>query len=224
MVFSKNVMSFFLVVCLVPFYAQAADRSFSIQVDAIFEPTSAVAIILGKNGVSEHPAASFKRNKNGVLVELTVPESEITDETTVTAMVSGANGERAYGEMRPLLTYSPPEALPTCPDKAAKESLDAGSLEQLIDLRTRRRDIAKKQISEVLSSDGLADKLANVEQLFGLNLSGQPFSADLEPLQLLERLTRINAAVESYRLGRQKTAATQSSPTAVESVAANEAQ
>lgn len=186
--------------------ALAVDKSISIEVDANFEPTAAVGIVLSKSGLTEHPAASFKRDQHGVRVELLLPENVLAEDATVTAMVSGAAGERAYGEMQPLMLFSSADSLPSCSDKLPKESLDAGSLEQLIDLRTRRRDIAKKQIAEVLSSDGLADKLANVEQLFGLK-SSQPISAELPPLELLERLARINAAVESYRIGRQKVAA-----------------
>ena len=194
-----------------PAWTLAADKPVIIQVDAMFEPTAAVGIILTKSGISERPANSFKRTAHGVQVELSVAESELVDDSTITAMVSGASGERAYGEMRPLVAYSPPENIATCPDKPARESLDAGSLEQLIDLRGRRRDIAKQQIAAVLGSEGLADKLANVEQLFGLN-SARPLSADLDPLELLERLARINAAVESYRIGRQKPLSAQVTP------------
>lgn len=202
-----RIITALLAIALLPAWSHAADKPITIQVDALFEPTAAVGIVLTKSGISERAAISFKRNDHGVQVELLVPEADLVEDSTITAMVSGAAGERAYGEMRPLLAYSPPESLPTCADKLPKESLDTGSLEQLIDLRTRRRDIAKKQINEVLSNGGLSQKLANVEQLFGFKYS-RPFSSELEPLELLERLARINSAVESYRLGRQKTAPT----------------
>ena len=215
---NKHFLRAVLTISLCPICARAADKPIKIQVDAMFEPTAAVGIVLTKNGISERPASSFKRKDRGIEVTLNVAESELTEDATITAMVSGAAGERAYGEMLPLISYTPAESLVTCPDKPAKESLDAGSLEQLIDLRTRRRDIAKKQLAEVLSSDGLIDKLSNVEQLFGLS-APRPFSAELDPLELLERLSRINAAVESYRIGRQKLVATQTTASPTEASA-----
>jgi hypothetical protein len=91
--------------------------------------------------------------------------------------------------------------IPECPaeDPSAVVKLDQqGPLQQLVDVRSERAEIARLKISRMLDEEFLS-KLRRFEDAFGLDKK-EEISANLPPEVLVDRLSRITHAVKKYRM------------------------
>ena len=185
---------------------QPGDLVVQVNVATSFEPKEAVGLILSSSGVAERPSINLQKVKDGLLlVSFTYSKTDVKKDSFATAMVISANGDIAFGDVKALYGSSPKTsfyAIPQCPPDQNKVSIDRskfGALETLVHYRTERRETYKKEIQEILSGPFL-EKLKKLENGFGLT-RGRPLSADLDPFELIDRLSRLKATVKGLTNG-----------------------
>ena len=204
----KRVVVFLLLTLtlVAPALAQESKRV-EINVETTLEPTRAVGLVLSPTGTKQKLNTKIEKSRVGAyIVSFDVREQEIVAGTMASAILEGDSGEHAYGNIRPLfqgITGKSGLTLPECITRtSANPALlgDLSSLLTLVDVRETRREVLLKKIRMVLKGD-LLSSLARLELGFGIG-DGTPLSAELPPVILLDRLTRIQAALAAYDSGK----------------------
>lgn len=187
----------------------AAAESISVEVEAPFEPISAVGLIITETTTIQRTEATFSRGKDHrIVVSFPFRESETKNGAAATALVIGEDGTMVFGEMKPI--ESPEQRmvasdLPDCsPEKINSAGLESqlGLLQKLLDVRTARRATIQQQVQGILTPE-FRTKLAKLETGFGLTRSSA-LSPELAPLELNDRLNRIIAALNDYRGAKRR--------------------
>lgn len=81
-----------------------------------------------------------------------------------------------------------------------------GLLESLVQVRSQRQEIAQKKLEQMMSPEQL-EKLRRLEEGFGLRYA-EPLSASLSPFELVDRLSRLHFALQSFRHNQRAVADT----------------
>jgi hypothetical protein len=188
--------------------ANAASRAVQIDVQSQIEPSTAVGLVISADKTTQILDTTISKSAPGVItVTIPVPESAIGPDTTVSAVVLSAKGEVVFGNVKPVLGAELDLSLtsiPLCPPEQvsiAALSSQVSLLEELHRIRQKRRDQAKAQAAQLLSED-LLERLQKLERGFGLARE-TPLSADLPPLELVDRLSRLNDALRSWETRAQ---------------------
>jgi len=209
--------------------ALASADSISIEVDAPFEPVSAVGLIVTETATIQRTEATFSRGKDDrIVVSFPFRDSEAKNGATATALIIAEDGTMAFGEMKPFESPEQrmvPSELPDCPaEKIKTVGLESqlGLLQKLLDVRTARRASMQDQIKEILTPE-FRSKLAKLEKGFGLSRSS-PLSLDLPPLELSDRLNRIIAALNDFRGAKKRAEEAESAQAEAAAQAANAAE
>lgn len=190
-------------------YAQALPitepLAVNVRVEAKPEPKKAIGLVLSTGRTIEIPDTTIKKiGEKLYLITFVVDRNIVRKDTVATAMAFDENGTVSFANVSPeLLSESKTliSRIPECPpeDPSAIVKLDQqGPLQQLVDVRSERAEIARLKISRMLDEQFLA-KLQRFEDAFGLQKS-EELSADLPPEVLVDRLSRITHAVKKYRM------------------------
>lgn len=187
--------------------AHASDRTLSFTVETQIDPISAVGLIMKTNGITQKSNVEFSRVSKGVWkATMPVSEAEIEAGAFASVMLLSSEGDVATSTVRSL-AEARTTPIPDCPrSEAVKIGPDTqvGVLQSLVSVRTARRENARIRIAGQLTGDFL-ETLRRLEIGFGLKTTPQ-LSADLEPYELIDRLSRIEAALNNYRSGKTEPA------------------
>jgi hypothetical protein len=177
----------------------------NVRVEAKPEPKKAIGMVLSAGRTVEIPETSIKKiGEKLYLISFVVDRNIVRKDSVATAMAFDENGTASFANVSPeLLSESKTliSRIPECPaeDPSALVKLDQqGPLQQLVDVRSERAEIARLKISKILDEQFL-DKLHRFEDAFGLDKS-EELDANLPPEVLVDRLSRITHAVKKYRM------------------------
>ena len=70
-------------------------------------------------------------------------------------------------------------------------------MQRLVEFRTARRKVLQDKL-RVMLSGRLLERLRQLESNFGITRASQ-LSADIHPLELMDRLSRLNTAMRRYK-------------------------
>lgn len=177
----------------------------NVRVEAKPEPKKAIGMVLSAGRTIEIPDTTIKKiGEKLYQISFVVDRNIVRKDTVATAMAFDENGTVSFANVSPeLLSESKTliSRIPECPpeDPSAIVKLDQqGPLQQLVDVRSERAEIARLKISRMLDEQFLL-KLQRFEDAFGLEKS-EELSANLPPEVLVDRLSRITHAVKKYRM------------------------
>jgi hypothetical protein len=181
----------------------------NVQVEAKPEPKKAVGMILSAGETVEIQDATIKKvGEKMYSISFLVDRSLVRNDTVATAMVFDEQGHTSFANVTPEIAAEAHNAIariPECPteDPATIVQLDQhGPLQQLVDVRTERAELARLKLSRLLDENFLA-KLARFEEAFGLQ-KGDEISANIPPDVLVDRLSRITHSVKKYRMFKKQ--------------------
>ena len=177
----------------------------NVRVEAKPEPKKAIGMVLSAGRTIEIPETTIKKiGEKLYLISFVVDRNIVRKDSVATAMAFDENGAVAFANVSPeLLSESKTliSRIPDCPaeDPSAVVKLDQqGPLQQLVDVRAERAEIARLKISRMLDEDFLS-KLQRFEDAFGLDKT-EELNASLPPEVIVDRLSRITHAVKKYRM------------------------
>jgi len=189
----------------------------NVQVEAKPEPKKAVGMVLSAGETIEIPNATItKSGEKLYTISFSVDRALVRDDTVATAMAFDEKGHASFANVTPGLASGAHNAIariPDCPgeDPSMVMQLEQhGPLQQLVDVRTERADLARLKLTRLLDDTFLA-KLARFEQAFGLEKL-EPIDATLPADVLVDRLSRITHAVKKYRIFKKKATPTPAPP------------
>jgi hypothetical protein len=192
-------------VCIAPAPSAHAQEVQKIQLDVLSsaEPASAVVLLISQNRVKEILDTKIEKGPRGAYsVAFTVLSQEITADTVATALVISTQGEASFTPVKGLGTGQSLESLallPNCEGEPLKQIGIAGQvalLNQLVDIRTKLRNVSRNKLQASLSGEFL-DKLRKLEKGFGLSREKE-LDPSLSSLELVDRLTRIRSALQNW--------------------------
>jgi hypothetical protein len=177
----------------------------NVRVEAKPEPKKAIGIVLSAGRTVEIQDTTIKKiGEKLYLISFVVDRNIVRKDSVATAMAFDENGTVTFANVSPeLLSESKTliSRIPECPaeDPSTVVKLDQqGPLQQLVDVRSERAEIARLKISRMLDEEFLS-KLSRFEDAFGLDKT-EEISANLPPEVLVDRLSRVTHAVKKYRM------------------------
>lgn len=190
-------------------YAQALPitepLTVNVRVEAKPEPKKAIGMVLSAGRTVEIQETTIKKiGEKLYLISFVIDRNIVRKDSVATAMAFDENGTVTFANVSPELLSESKTLIahvPECPaeDPSAVVKLDQqGPLQQLVDVRSERAEIARLKISRMLDEDFLS-KLQRFEDAFGLDKT-EELNANLPPEVLVDRLSRINHAVKKYRM------------------------
>jgi hypothetical protein len=179
-------------------------------ISAKFEPVKAAGLLISSTGAIHKKDASYEKLENG-WYSVTFPYggSEVGHDTMVTAEVSSAAGDVAFGNLRSI--HAPDSKrialdLPECPHEPPAQTPNIeqlGLLLKLVEVRSARRELVQIKVNRMLEGPFL-EKLRKLEQGFGLAEGERPLDVDLPSVELVNRLSKISIAIKNYELHKEK--------------------
>jgi hypothetical protein len=177
----------------------------NVRVEAKPEPKKAVGMVLSAGRTVEIPETTIKKvGEKLYIVSFIVDRNIVRKDSVATAMAFDETGKVSFANVSPELLSDGKtliSRIPECPseDPSAIVKLDQkGPLQQLVDVRNERAELARLKISRMLDESFLT-KLHRFEDAFGLDQS-EELTASLPPEVLVDRLSRITHAVKKYRM------------------------
>lgn len=177
----------------------------NVRVESKPEPKKAIGMVLSAGHTVEIPETTIKKIGEKLYgISFVVDRNIIRRDSVATAMAFDENGEVTFANVTPELLSDIRNVIsniPECPMEdptAIVQSGQQGPLQQLVDVRTERAELARLKISRMLDENFLA-KLERFEEAFGLQ-KGEELSAQLPPEVLVDRLSRISHAVKKYKM------------------------
>jgi len=176
-----------------------------VRVESKPAPTKAVGILLSTSGLKQIEETTITKIEDKLFdVSFSVDQKVLSDDTVATAMTTTENGTVSFANVTPAIlseSRSLIAGIPECPGddpSAIAASSQIGSLEKLLSIREQRAKFARLKLSRMLDETTL-QKLGRFEELFGLNNSLEPLTADLPASELLDRISRLNFAVQEFK-------------------------
>lgn len=177
----------------------------NVRVEAKPEPKKAIGMVLSAGRTVEIAETTIKKaGEKLYIISFVVDRNIVRKDTVATAIAFDENGNVSFANVSPELLSDGKTLLsriPECPpeDPSAIVKLDQqGPLQQLVDVRKERAELARLKISRMLDESFL-QKLHRFEDAFGLDKS-EELSGSLPPDVLVDRLSRITHAVKKYRM------------------------
>lgn len=177
----------------------------NVQVEAKPEPKKAIGMILSAGETVEIQDTSIKKvGEKTYAISFLVDRALVKRDTVATAMAFDENGHATFANVTPEITsgnHNAAARIPECPteDPSVVVQLDQqGPLQQLVDVRTERAELARLKIGKLLDENFVA-KLHRFEEAFGLK-NAEDIDASLPPDVLVDRLSRVSHAVKKYRM------------------------
>lgn len=181
--------------------AQAETVTVSVDLPVAGEPRAVTGIALGPS-LEMISAVSLKRfAADSLTVTFNVPSQA----SAALAMAEMADGTTIFGDTRLIETARVVPSLASIPECSVNGVIKAdasqrGLMQSLVEIRAARRDVLKNRLKALLNTATL-DKARKLEELFGLARTA-PLSTDLSPTEIIDRVTRLSAAIKSYRSNR----------------------
>jgi len=178
----------------------SADNLVEVDVRARFDPIAAVGLIMMDGKTRQVPQARMKQIGDDIVVSFPYNSSEL--DGRVTAMVVSNDGELAFGSVKPIRynKYSR-HSIPACADEIPSSTSGVESqlalLESLVQIRSERRATYRDNLAKELSGDFLK-RLQDLESGLGLQPESE-LSADFEPVELADRLSRLKNAIRQFK-------------------------
>lgn len=177
----------------------------NVQVEAKPEPKKAIGIILSADETVEIQDTAIKKvGDKTYAISFLVDRALVKRDTVATAMAFDENGHATFANVTSEIasgSHNTAARIPECPteDPSVVVQLEQqGPLQQLVDVRTERAELARLKISKLLDENFVA-KLHRFEEAFGLQ-NAEEIDASLPPDVLVDRLSRITHAVKKYRM------------------------
>lgn len=178
-------------------------RFIEVVVQSSFEAERAVGVLFSERGTQQQPVEKPRRIDESFVVVRVPYEEQLPRDTMVTAVLYGPEGRTAIGNVRPVFGRDPRESFLSIPDCVpaplpnAPLQTQLSMIESLVQLRSQRRGLAQVKVAQQLN-DNVVQQLQKLERGFGLRYE-TPLNADLPPVELIDRLHRILAAIRSVR-------------------------
>ncbi len=193
---------------------ESVPKNIHVDIEAPFEPAALVGLILTTKGSIEQPVSNFKRAKPGIIVAA-VPyhEEELPRDAMVTAVAMSAQGEVAFGNVRPIFSPDSRDSfseIPQCtPQRVSKAALEGqlSLLESIVEVRAQRRGVLQVQIAQTMTDEFVA-RLNKLERGFGLSRPAD-MRSDMNAVELVDRLSRLLEAMKTYQNSIKKSEAKQ---------------
>jgi hypothetical protein len=198
----------FAAVLAAPSAVFADGQKVQVEVDAQFEPASSIGLILSPETTIEKAVSSVKETAlHTKIVTFPYSDADIGDNSVATALLVSPDGEIAVGNVRPLSFDEDSEdlMLPVCKEPAQAATLNMeqhGVLQTLIEYRTTRRKLTRLKVVRAMDDQEL-EKLNRIEERLGLARS-EALTPDLNPVVLIDRLTRITEALRAAKYARDE--------------------
>lgn len=184
----------------------------TVDVEADFEAAQAIGILLSEKGLQQKlPAILTRISPVKYRVSFNYSPEQITPSTVATALLILENGKVVMTEPQLFSIVDdnivkPAAIIPPCPPNLEMEARlhgQEGNYQALINIRQERRDVVRSKIGLHLTQERL-DELSSLERGFGLARQ-HPLSPELDPLELLDRLTQLHIAIKNYQYYRSMT-------------------
>ena len=225
----RNILLSLIAVSLL-FFTPASSLSQSkkvkVLVRAPFEASTGVGLLISSRGTDQiYDIELDIRNDGSTVVTFPVATQSLPKDTMASAVVSSAEGEVAFGTVVPVIAAGASRSwlsIPQCKGRSA-ETLTGEQLsliDTLVEVRNSRAKIARKKIDSLLS-EGLGEKINRLESGFGLS-QNELISSELEPFELVDRLSRLLSALKSHRAHKARSKAAEAEARAEEEAAAEE--
>lgn len=175
--------------------AAAADVTVFVQTD--FEPAQFEGLVSSPNGViteKVNPAVT-EVSPNYYAVTFSVDDKS-PEEQTATAVALSKDGRMAVGAVVPAIPKGTPENCSPSAIDPVKIEVDAGTIRSLAANRLKRREYNRK-ILELSYTQFPSSEMESVERKFGLLYPDQ-VTRDLNPFQMVDRISRLIAALDSW--------------------------
>ena len=189
-----------------PSFAQS--RPVSVPIRTELTPLTAVGLILSPGRIIQKAEAGVEKVKEGVWrISFTAQANELEKDSLVSAMIVSEDGSVAFGDLAPSAFKGSPElyaSLPECQAprmSVAKLQNQASVLESLVAVRSERRQILQESLANELQGE-LLEKAVRLERGFGLTREKE-LGSGLSPLELVDRLSRLIAAIKNHRASRE---------------------
>jgi hypothetical protein len=191
--------------------AQAESQEISIDVPFSAEATEVEGIIFGSTGVQTIANATSEVVGNTVVVTFSYDDELVTQDAMASAVAKSADGVYSFGIVKALdgNGYSDSsQLLPICEIETPSAGLlrsQLSTLRQLVKVRSELRTEKKAQLNALLTEQRLA-LIASAEKAF--HTVPTEYVSDLSPslpaTELSDRLGRLLAAVQHYRIEKQR--------------------
>ncbi len=200
----RTLLTIVITLCSTYAHGQSSDAVITVQLEAKPKPVKATGILFSTTATSEHQNAEIQMIGDKLYsISFRVPKSAIRPDSLASAYGVDENGKVSYASVRPVQSAQAVldiASIPRCKDANIDQIAtitNVGTLRQLIDVRMQRIEIIRTKLKQAL--DGVRiEKMRKFEEAFGLP-HNEPLSATLPPLELYERLSRIQASVEKYK-------------------------
>lgn len=214
MVNRLNIAPLFWILLCIPVFcgvcqAAAEEQSVRVTVNADFQPDSSLGLVISEDSALQKTKPRVEKHSSGLyVVTFSVARKEIKPGSLATAMLISNMGQVALGDLVSLQPNQPDPAVLALPECSLPPvSIEAvrsqfATLDSLVNLRLRQRDLLRNSIGTELSSETLS-KLQQLERGFGLELA-RPLSAELKPHELFERLARLKTAIANHRANAER--------------------
>jgi hypothetical protein len=175
-----------------------------VRVETKPEPTQAVGLVLSGEGAEQIPSTTIQKVGDKLYdVIFAVDRATLREDSVATAMAVSAGGDITFANVTPALltdTKSLIANIPECPSEDTSHFARVNQLaplKALVDIRADRSNLAQRRVAQAMDDETLA-KLRQFEQAFGIT-HAEELSPNLPPQELVDRLARINFALQQYQ-------------------------
>jgi len=190
--------------------AQGAPSQVTVKVKVEMKPdaSKAVGLVISTTETLQIPETTVEKVGDKLFdITFKVDRSVLSADSVATAMAFNAAGDIAFANVTPVMDIDAASiaSIPDCPAEDPSFAIQFnqyGPLQQLVDVRTERAELARFKISKVLTPD-FAHRLTELENALGLKRS-EPLSSSLPAGELVDRLSRLDHALKKYKSFRKE--------------------
>lgn len=189
----------------------AQSRTLNVLVQTELKPLTAVGLIVQPGRTVQKPEVSKEEVRPGLWkISFKAQGSELAADSLASAMIIAEDGSIALGDMTPAAGRSVVDrflSLPECSSpkiSITRLQSQASVLESLVAVRGERRNVLQQGLRKELRGE-LLEKALRLEKGFGLTREIE-LNPELPPLELIDRLSRLNAAIKNHRASRESPA------------------
>ena len=185
-----------------PAYAQHMANVFFPEIRSV---RSATGLVYAQQQTMEVPAQwSYDAERNGVVLKIQLPANLPPHETLVSGVIVDENSQLNFGPLSVADLGNPLSFVASCSATPAPQisGTQAGLFSQLVEIRQRRVQVARKKLRETVSPE-LFKRLRELEKGFNIERD-KPLSLDLSPGELSERLDVLFHTVKRYEFYKSR--------------------
>jgi len=179
-----------------------------VRVETKPEPARAIGLIISTKGAQQIADTTIQKIGDKLYeILFSVSKDSLQPDSVATAMSVTAGGDIAFANITPALLSDARDMIANVPDCPSEDTSSIanvnqmGPLESLVEIRKARAELAQLKVNRALNPE-LLNKLKQFEEAFGLGRT-EELSANLPPNELVDRLARINFAVQQYQASKK---------------------